>query len=243
MNQLENDLIEYVKSGNRKAIIDSLSKNVNISSLAVMKAIKNEHYDIVELFIEHGYDIKENGDFILRKLIYSPESFDSIKYLIDNYVTINEIELIRAIMCSSHKISAFMIEKSDLSEDSYIRAFHEAAMDKYNDLIKPIITKIKNSKNIDKLIIRAMIYEYTDYEISILICNSKYIGQGNYCSIFKNIISNYSEDDYKDLICNNIFASLYCRYILENKYTDFRKIDKILREYGIDIYDMIEKES
>lgn len=245
-HELIRDFIKYSRSRDTKMINYLLSKGIGVNFYNVVLEIRRRNYDKVEAYISDGFNFELYGQYLLHECFrdtnidYEYFDYEYFDYLINKNVKIDESTIIYSIFNNYFEIVKILIEKSNLDDESYINCYYGAIEICYDEA-QLVIDKFNDPASINKLIIDAIIEEKEEKEILFVINNSQYKGRTDYLAIFKDIISNYSNDDYRNLF---LFSKPeFSNYILKNACTDCIKAINVLREHGVDIYDMMEKEN
>lgn len=242
---LESELIKYASIGDLENINNILSQDVEIPYRAVVEAVSNKHFHVIEQFILDGFDFKIHGRTILYeclKLNYI--YYESLNYVIDKGATVSKNIIHYSINHNEHDTVELLIDKSDLDDEFYKEIYHIVRINKPAiNILSSIISKFKDTSIIHRFIIREIVpYKRHRILLLFLINSSEYVERTDYFFIFKDILADYSNDDYRELFDDENTINYFVNYISKNGYDDFKKAIKILLEFGVDFYDLLEKE-
>lgn len=232
-------LIEAASQGYIDIVEYFINIGIPIYSIAVKAAIDNKHYDIMDKFISHGYELSVN--ILTTHLMSNCTKLESVSYLVSKGIIIDNSHLRIAIDYCDLSTLSFLLKNSDFNDDAYIDLLNTMNDTTY-ERIDLIIDKIKDLSKLDSLLIYLIIHNYDKYIISYLTNKSNHKDETDKYIVFRNILSHFSDDDYRKLFSKNSNIDQFIKYILKNELTDFKRAINILREKGIDVYDMVENE-
>lgn len=239
------DFIKYAKNGNLDIIKLFFNYNIKIDDATMNQSLnmaaKKGHLEMVKLLIEKDACISKTT------LWYGAKNghLEIVKYLIENEEIDMEDAFVEAIENGHLDVVSFLIEKGvDIYADDN-SALLAGVIGERLEIIKLLISKGASAKKTLKL---AIIWD----KIKVV----KFLIEENISSISsKIIIHNLYDNEITDYLlskCNdsilreifnekdNMFPLL--EYIVEKDLLHYHLLINIAREYGYDIYDMIEKE-
>lgn len=241
---MHHDLMEHVRSGNIKVVkyLTPLCKKIPYS--VVVESIKHNNYKIFNYFIDSGFKLSKYNNRILNDCLECKDiDLSSVSTLIDYGASIDEKSLYLSFININDDVSWYLIKKSNLGDKSYIRILKTGSMSCAN--IVQIVSKFNDPNSINKIMIYSVLANLG--LVSLYVMKSISWKNNDVNAIFKGMILTYSDEEYRHLFNKKIkdqqVADIFAKYILKNGFSDFNKAISILLEYGIDIYDMVEKES
>lgn len=253
-------VIKKIVKNNYIHAIDLLIK-INGNERAFYYSVKYDNLEFTEILILKKVKISRNfAEDILNSNFSNNNKTKSVflSYLLDedNKITINGdfikkiVNYCRNLDEYSEIIKQFIDKCENINEDSDKILQHLAFYGNWT-LVKYLIdiganVHAKNGQVLMEAIVKddfAMVKYLTDLGINIYANDDQFF---NYCHVnektqmMKHILSLYPKQDIKRLIkyrLNDI-----CSLLVKTDLSNMDNIVEVLREFGIDIYDMVEKE-
>lgn len=200
-----------------------INRGANVHALnesALFNAVSHGYIHIADFLIKNGALIHHDNDYILKEAVRKG-NLEMVYFLLINGANVNTGALYTSIVFERYHITSYLIE---------IGVFIDRACLKHCiDAKKIEITKYLIKKG-------AMIRFDNDYPLITSITNKWYIGI-NY------LLLHYKIDKLKEVLLNDNCKNKLLQYLLKCEINMNSFLIQAFRELGIDVYDLIEKET
>lgn len=221
---------------NRVNIVRIILKH-GIDIIIVNKAIKKASYhgslEMITLLTVYGANISADNDFVLRNILetyyekeYENKCLSIVKYLVNNGANVDANNGEPLYICAKHgsfKITKYLIKMGaniHIDDDEPLRA---NAMYLCKDGVKYLIKKGAN------------IYSNDHYLLSR--CFSNFMSD-----IFDFLIPRYGINELKNALMDEYIRKKMLEALLRKDVSKYKILIDLYREFGIDVYELIEKE-
>lgn len=239
-------LIAAAKRGHIE-IVKLLIENVYIfgsdKNEALINAAAKGHLEIVIFLIENSADINADGNKSLQ-LSAKNGHLEVVKFLLSKNTNDKKYLALRLSVENGHlEIVKILI--------NYVKNINDlhciAIMKNYFDIFT--LLQEKKIPNYD-ILLRTCIYYNCKEAVVFLLENGALISNNclkislnrNNLGMIKLVLSYYNENELKDAINYDDNKNKLLSFLLKQDLTDYSKVINVYREYGIDVYDMVEKE-
>lgn len=216
------------KNGNLEFVSFLVEKDADIcakKNYALKMSAENGHFDVVKYLVENEASIHADKDHALRWSAINGH-YEIVEYLIEMEADIyaNNNEALQRSAANGHYSVVYLLIKNG----AYIHANNDYALQ---------ISVLNNYPKIARFLIKNGAYVLVNYGTVIITC----IENENH-DLINYALKHCSLSKLKIMLKNTFFRDTLQDYLLENEPSKYSDLVSLYREYGIDIFDMIENE-
>lgn len=254
----------HANDGNLENILHLIKDDINLIDVVLKEAARSGHLHIIQHFIDYNNDsllsiAAENGHYdIVEYLLKKSKKHNNealrlsidnghlliVKLLIDNGMSIDNNLLNISIRCNRIPIAKLLIENSTICNVTYellrglqfghykiVELFVKNGFHSVNVMKKSIhygqleIVKryVENNDNLELYLLRSAIMQ-------------------NQHHIFDYLLPHYNSQQLKKILSKTTLSNKILHFIVQYELSKYPILILLYREYGIDVFDLIEKE-
>lgn len=252
-NDRKNDAFNAAcKNGYVKIVEYLLNTGISKDERGLMLAGGNGHLNIIKVLENHGYDIHNWNDYILKENVISGNC-DIVKYMVSKGSDIrydNDDALWKSVTHGYCDIVEFIINNNLIDKSEYVNIFLKSVEYGHLEIIE-LMTKNNQfessfalSESIKYKHIKLVEFFLKNGDINFKHFNSYYFLQTAMNNSSKDIINlllfHHGIEKLQDDIRNHSDEIL--SFVKKNNISDYPILIQAYRNEGIDIFDWIEKE-